>query len=329
MAFQPGKAHDIPFVLINKTTGAVLTGATVTGYRCIDGGTQESISGSISELGNGQYLFEGGIEDFDMDESVGLLFTATDAVPVHILAQAKYFHRSTAYSLPFLLINSSNGNGLTGATVTGKRCLDGGSQESVSGTFTEKGNGQYVFNALAADFGATDVVGLLFTASNAMPVHFAIDLVRVQSETDVLSESPASVLSTYIVSLGYMTVPSASSDWPLYISHLPDGDEVNDDAGALFDTTPLKDGRLMTGPIVQHFGVNLMIRSIDYDDGWDKINEISSAFDAVAQETVTRNSVDYLIENIARGGVNPIGIEEGTKRRYLFTTDFLLTMRQV
>ena len=329
MAFQAGKAHDIPFILINKSTGEVLTGATIVGYRSLDGGSQEPVSGDINELGNGQYIFEGEVEDFEMDESVGLLFVATDAVPVHILAQAKYFHRSTAYDLPFLLISSTSGSGLTGATITGKRCLDGGPQESVSGSFTELGNGQYVFNAETADFGATDVVGFLFTASGAMPLHFAIDLVRVQTETEVLSDSPASILSTYIISLGHMTTPSSDGDWPIYISHLPDGDEVEDDAGAVFDTSPLKDGRFMSGPIVQHFGANLLIRSIKYDDGWDKINEISSALDAVAQETVTRNGVDYLIENIVRGGVNPIGTEEATKRRYLFTTDFLLTMKQI
>lgn len=328
MSFQPNKAHDIPFLLINKSTGAVLTGATVTGYRSIDGGSQEAVDGSISELGNGQYLFEGETTDFNAEKCVGFLFIATNAVPAHLLAQIKYFHRSTAYDLPFLLISSTTGAGLTGATVTGKRCLDGAAQESVSGSIAELGNGQYLFEGTADDFAATDVIGLFFTASGAMPVHFAIDLVRVFSETDTLAESPASVLATYIISLGEMTTPSDDSSWPLYISHLPETD-INDDAGAVYDTTPLKDGRLMSGPIVQHYGVQITIRSQSYNDGWDKINDISSQLDNVVQETVTRDSTDYLIENISRGGINPLGIENGTTRRYLFTENYILTMRQI
>lgn len=329
MSFLPNRAHDIPFVLVSSLTGLPLTGAVVSGYRVIDGGDQASVSGSVVERGGGQYLFQGLAADFAAEESTGLLFAAPNAIPAHVLCQVKYFHRSTAYNLPFLLISTSNGQGLTGATVAGKRCLDGGAQQNVSGTFVERGNGQYVFRSAAADFGATDVVGFLFTATGAMPLHLAIDLVRVYAETDTLEDSPASVLATYIVGLGHMTTPSSGSTWPLYVSSLPDGDNVADDAGAVYDTTPLKDGRLMMGPIVQHYGVQLTIRSRDYDDGWDKVNDIAAALDSVVDVTVTRDSVDYLIENVSRAGVNPLGTEPGTKRRYLFTANFLLTMRQI
>jgi hypothetical protein len=330
MAFLPNRAHDIPFALVSGLDGGPLTGASPTGYRVIDGGSQTAVGGAIVERGNGQYLFEGVQADFTAQQSVGLLFTSANAIPAHVLVMVDKFHRNTAYDIPFALISTTVGTGVTGASPSGLRIVDGGAQAAVDGTFVERGNGQYVFQAAASDFAATDIVGFLITAANAMPVHLIIDLVRVLAQTQTLGESPASVLAQWIINQAYMTLPSSGTTWPLYISYLPDGDDVEDDCGAIYDTTPIKDGRLMSGPIVQHYGVQLTIRSTGYDDGWDKINAISAAMDAINLVTVTRNSVDYLLETVTRTGVNSLGVEpDTTKRRYLFTANFVLTMREI
>jgi hypothetical protein len=71
------------FGLVNKTSGAALTGAAagVGKYITKDGGTQASIAGSIAEEGNGQYSVD--LTAAEMTAAiVGLLFTHADAIPV-------------------------------------------------------------------------------------------------------------------------------------------------------------------------------------------------------------------------------------------------------
>lgn len=71
------------FGLINKTTGAALTGAAsaVGKYHTKDGGSQAALSGTVAEEGNGQYSIN--LTATEMNASVvGLLFTHSDAVPV-------------------------------------------------------------------------------------------------------------------------------------------------------------------------------------------------------------------------------------------------------
>lgn len=71
------------FGLVNKTTGAALTGAAsgIGKYITKDGGTQASIAGSIAEEGNGQYSVN--LTAAEMTAAiVGLLFTHSSAVPV-------------------------------------------------------------------------------------------------------------------------------------------------------------------------------------------------------------------------------------------------------
>lgn len=71
------------FCLVNASTGAALTGATVAGYRTIDGGSQASVTGTISEKANGQY--ELALSQADTNGNhIGFLFTATSAVPAHV-----------------------------------------------------------------------------------------------------------------------------------------------------------------------------------------------------------------------------------------------------
>ena len=71
----------IYFGLVNATSGAALTGATVTAYRALDGNAQASATGTTTELGNGQYRFN--LSQADTNANNGsYLFTATNAIPV-------------------------------------------------------------------------------------------------------------------------------------------------------------------------------------------------------------------------------------------------------
>ena len=322
MPIHKNTAHDVPFALVDSRDGSAVIGASVTAYRSLDGGVQQSAAGSVVELGNGQYVFEGVAADFNASYTTGLLFMATEVVPVHVVLQMTYFRKDTTYNIPFLLINVNSSEGLIGATPSGVRCLDGGAQQAVSGTFIERGNGQYVFQATEVDFNAEDIVGFLITASGAVPVHLIIDLLESYSATDVLTDTPASVIANYITGMALMTVPSASGDWPLYVSNLPD---QPDSAGAVLNTTPVKDGRAMQGGgIVQHYGVQITVRSLDEEIGWDKCNILAGQLAAVHNAETILNGDTYIIRNVTMvGGVNSLGVEPGTKRRRVFTMNFL------
>lgn len=71
------------FALVNATTGAALTGATVTAVRSIDSAAQAACTGTTTDLGNGQYRFNLSQADTN-GNNIGYFFTATNAIPVSI-----------------------------------------------------------------------------------------------------------------------------------------------------------------------------------------------------------------------------------------------------
>lgn len=81
--FRKGVRQYIYFCLVNASTGAAMTGATVAGHLSADGGSQTSVTGIIVEDGLGQYHLFASIGDMSWN-NIGFLFTATGAIPVHI-----------------------------------------------------------------------------------------------------------------------------------------------------------------------------------------------------------------------------------------------------
>lgn len=71
------------FALVNATTGAALTGATVTAKRSIDGAAQASCTGTVAEDAGGQYHIALSQADTN-GNNIGYLFTAANAIPVNI-----------------------------------------------------------------------------------------------------------------------------------------------------------------------------------------------------------------------------------------------------
>ena len=145
-----------------------------------------------------------------------------------------------------------------------------------------------------------------------------------------LDVSPAILIRQYIIDdLLLLQSPSGAATWPCYIGSMPDGDLISHDCACIYDTTGVKDGRLMIGPTIQHYGIQLMIRSEEYQDGWEKIDDICSALDAVVQIDLIYNGETYRVHNISRSGsILPLGNEPNTKRRFLFTANFLVTVHQ-
>jgi len=142
--------------------------------------------------------------------------------------------------------------------------------------------------------------------------------------------SPAYILAWYMINeLEIMSLPSASSDWPLFINALPDKSTIKDSAGAIYDTSGTLDGRVLsTGEVVEHYGLQVKIRSRDYQTGWQKIRDIAASFSTVQNIVVNIGDDDYRVWNISRTSpVVNLGIDE--RKRFQFTVNFLTTMSEV
>lgn len=141
---------------------------------------------------------------------------------------------------------------------------------------------------------------------------------------------PVSILASYIIEvLKKMTDPSNGIDWPLYQTSMPDGDEVKTNCGALYDTPGMNEPRLMMGLVVTHPGIQLRIRSSTSKIGWVKIEDIADALDEVKNVDIAVDGKTYRIQNASRTSpIVPLGLEVGT-RRYLFTVNYLLTVRKI
>lgn len=71
------------FALVNASTGAALTGASVTAKVAIDNAAQVTATNAVVELAGGQYKLP--IAPADVNgNNIGFLFTATNAIPVNI-----------------------------------------------------------------------------------------------------------------------------------------------------------------------------------------------------------------------------------------------------
>ena len=143
----------IYFGLINATSGAALTGATVTAYRALDGNAQASATGTTTELGNGQYRFN--LSQADTNANNGsYLFTATNAIPVE-------------KTVVFTAADP------TDATAFGISRLDGAITSRMA-TFTLPTN----FSSLAITAGGAVTAGTVsdktgYSLSQAFPTNFA------------------------------------------------------------------------------------------------------------------------------------------------------------
>ena len=143
-----------------------------------------------------------------------------------------------------------------------------------------------------------------------------------------LLKSPAYILAEYIIEvLGDMADPP-STTWPLYRNSLPDGNGVPDNAGAVFDTSPLVDGRYMSGGVVvEHPGVQLRVRSKDQQTGYAKIEDLVRTLETVTNVTVSTATETFVLQNVSRSsGVVSMGIDE--QRRWHHTANFLLTVKE-
>ena len=144
-----------------------------------------------------------------------------------------------------------------------------------------------------------------------------------------MNHSPAYILAQYLIGEGLLSDPTESGDWPGFVGHLPDGSDVDDSAVGAMDTSPVKDGRIMGSAPLFHFGVQLLLRSRAYNAGYAKAAALGVSLSAVDDETVVVGDDTYTVVNVTQTtGVVVLGQEPGTKRRELFSVNFLATIQE-
>lgn len=143
------------------------------------------------------------------------------------------------------------------------------------------------------------------------------------SDEFLAGKSPSAVMAAYIVAEGLMSAPTSNTDWPLCISYISD---LRKDAGAIYDTNPIMEGKLPGGVVVEHYGIQIAIRSSVYETGWRKIYELTTLLDEVNNVELELGEYIYVLENCSRrSGPAYAGVDR-ERKQCLFTVNFIITI---
>ncbi len=137
----------------------------------------------------------------------------------------------------------------------------------------------------------------------------------------------ADVVRELLTNLG-IGAEGPSGPWPVFVGFLPDRP---DNAVCIYDTAGKLDGRIMrSGEQVEHPGIQVRVRGLEYVETREKTEEIARALDAQVRTAITvAPSQNHIIHNISRsGGIIPIGMEETDRRRYSFTINAMTTIER-
>lgn len=130
----------------------------------------------------------------------------------------------------------------------------------------------------------------------------------------------------------------SSSDWPIFAPNTPD---LPDNVVVIKDTSGIQQGRLnIDGSEVYRPGIQILVRSNDYDTGWEKIQRIATYLDeSVLRSSATVGSTSYFVDAWSRAsGPISLGKESegrrletsaGTSKRYLFTLNGTLSLDEI
>lgn len=144
-----------------------------------------------------------------------------------------------------------------------------------------------------------------------------------------MNHTVSDIVATYLISQGILQIPGISATWPIYVGHLPGG-KLQRQAAVITDTPATRDGRLMhTGEVIEHPNFQIRVRSEVYQTALLKLQEIATTFDPITNTTVVMGVDSYSIKNISRtSSIIPMGVEPET-RLFLFSANFLITIKQI
>ena len=146
--------------------------------------------------------------------------------------------------------------------------------------------------------------------------------------TGNLRHSPAYILREHLVDESVLGDITGVTFWPSYVAHLP---EVEGNIVALNDTTPIVHDRVYEGMYFTHYGVQVILKSDDYETGLEKMEEIVSTCESLHDvEVIIDSSITYIVRICAfTTGIVYLGYERGTGRRCVFSLNLLITVVRI
>lgn len=140
--------------------------------------------------------------------------------------------------------------------------------------------------------------------------------------------SPADVVSRILIAETFVTDPSAETDWPCFVNHVP---SRPDNVVACFDTSGIIDGRTHSDKRVhQHDGVMIRLRASAYDSGYTQMRTLSDALDAMRNVSLTHESVEYCLHVFTRRGtIMSLGQSQANDRNDYFSLNGLVLITHV
>jgi hypothetical protein len=148
----------------------------------------------------------------------------------------------------------------------------------------------------------------------------------------LLNHSPAEIVQQLLIDLEYgddVDFTGTGTSYPVYHGTMP---EVEADCICVTDTEGMLHARdMVAGHRQEHHGFQVRIRSESIASGGQKARAIAHDFDSsVYQNTVVIGSDTYSVQSITRtSAVIYIGPEVGTSRRYLFSVNATVSVRQL
>jgi len=148
--------------------------------------------------------------------------------------------------------------------------------------------------------------------------------------TSVVSDGrtmPSEIVWKYMVDLANLfTNPADDDDWPLFVGMMPDGNDVANECGAVYNTAGYVEGKNMRSEIDQHFGIQVRVRSFSESDGYDQMVAVEKGLIDVYNQDVTFTSGEtWKINNFYQTSpIISLGVDD--RRRFNFTLNYALSM---
>ncbi len=139
----------------------------------------------------------------------------------------------------------------------------------------------------------------------------------------ILFNSPAAILRAWLVLQSKGTYPSSYGQWPIFVSHLPDGDGL-DEAICLYDLAPNQHGELPDGQNIEHKTIQLTVRGQSALSVSGKIADLCGILDTVKNEilAIGVNSYEIATANF----VFSTKLFQDGQRRFMSSSGYYLSL---
>jgi len=160
--------------------------------------------------------------------------------------------------------------------------------------------------------------------------HYVENIYTATGGAVVTSEGrtmPSEIVWKYAVDItDLFTDPSDDAVWPLFVGMMPDGNDVANECGAVYNTAGYVEGKNMRAGIDQHFGIQIRVRAFSESDGYDQMVSVEKDFkDVHGQEVTFTSGETWLINNFYQtSAIISLGVDD--RRRFNFTLNYALSM---